>query len=69
MFWYLSHGRLTKAQTSLHKYADLLGPSYLYVHNMDAYEDIDVRPKFRPLALLEMSAWVFKIKEAFQHMP
>ena len=56
--WYLSHFRATKAQASLRKCAHSPESSLLACTKSECRGR--PRPKLRPLASLDVSAWVFK---------
>ena len=56
--WYLSKFRAWKAQVSLGRYAD--SPEPLLIAHTKYGCRLRLVPQFSPVALLEMSAWVFK---------
>ena len=57
-FWYLSHWGAAKAQTSLPIWVDLSEPSLLTYTTFRCRGRFSL--KFRPLNLLDTSAWLFK---------
>ena len=57
-FWYLSQRQAAKAQAILRICAEL-SESWLLADTFIVGIEIKLRPKFRPIALLILSAWVF----------